>query len=466
VGLSFDPIGGGQFKAAIKQIMDAEKQPLRQLEGKKSTEEAKLKVFQEFKGKFAGLDKAIDEISGFRKLREFKVDLGDGTGIANVTIDKEKVQPGSYQIQVDELAARTSVISSGFDNPDAAVFGLGFIVMKLDNGETSEIFVEEKNASLRGIASLINTNPNSPIRAAVIKDAGEPNLPWKLILTGKKDGEENAIKFPEFYFMDGSKDFYIKDQRDAQNSVIRLNGFEFEQSSNDIIDFMPGLNLHLKQAKPGQPFTLTVSEDIQKVSGKVKSLVDQLNGILSFINKQNAVDAASDTRNTLAGDTGLQTIEYRIRNLMHEGFPTSIPENGEEPPFVFLNQMGIEFDKTGTIVFKEDRFNKTLEKDFDAIAEAISGRYGLAYQLKELMAGYTRAGSGTLALREQGFKNRVKEIDRQIDDRSRRLEKREQSLTDQFARLETSMANLQKQQQYLSASLGGGGGGLMSQLLG
>jgi flagellar hook-associated protein 2 len=467
VGLSFDPVGGGQFKAAIKQIMEAERQPLRQLEAKKATEESKLKVFQEFKNKFTGLDKAIDEISGFRKMREFKVDLGDGANIATVTIDKDKVQPGSYQLQVDELAARTSVISSGFENPDETIFGLGFIVMKLENGETSEVFVDESNSSLRGIASLINSTPSSPIRAAVIQDAGNSAQPWKLILTGKKDGAENRIDFPEFYFMDGSRDFYIKDQRDARNSVIRLNGFEFEQTSNDINEFLPGVNLHLKQAKPDQPFTLTISEDIQKVGGKVKAMVDQLNGILGFINKQNAIDASTDTRNTLAGDTGLQSIEFRIRNLLHEGFPMGDPEENEDVPLLFLGQIGIEFDKAGTISFKEDRFNKMLEKNFEGMAEAISGKYGFAYQLKELMAGYTRAGSGTLAIREQGFRNRMKDIDRQIDDRARRLEKREQTLTDQFARLESSMANMQKQQQYLSATLpGAGGGGLIGQLLG
>lgn len=466
MALNFDPIGGGQFKMAVKQIMEAEKQPLKQLEGRKANEEARLKLFQEFKSKFMGVDKAIEDISSFSKLREFKVDLGDGAALASVTIDKERAQPGSYQLEVRELAARTSVMSNGFEDPHEPALGLGFIVMDLDSGDRAEIFVDDQHSSLYDIASLINTNTELPIRAAVVRDAGETDLPWKLIMTAKKDGAENQIKFPEFYFMDGTRDFYIEDQKNAKNALISMDGFEMERESNDIIDFLPGINLHLKQARPGQPFSVNVTEDVQKIAGKMKGLVDQLNGILSFINAQNKVDENSNTRNTFAGDSGLQTIEYRLRNIMHEGFLGNDPEK-DEARVLFLNQMGIEFDKSGQLAFKEDRFNKMMEKDYDAMAEAISGQFGFAYQLRQLIGGFTRAGSGTLAIREQGFRNRIKDIDQQIDSKTRRLDQREQALTDQFARLEASLSNLQRQQQYLSATLpGGGGGNLVQQLLG
>lgn len=465
MGLRLDPVGGGQFKQAIKQIMDAESQPVKALERRKGIEEARMKLFQEFKGKFTTLDKALSEISGFDKLREFKVDMGDGSSFASITIDKEKAQPGSYQLEIHELARKTSAISNGFENPDEAFLGIGFITMKLNNGETAEVFVDENNSSLRAVANLINSNSEAHIRAAVIRDDGEERNPWKLILTSKKDGTQNSVDFPEFYFMDGNKDFYIDHQRDAKNALIKMDGFEVEKSTNDISDFLPGVNLHLKQARPDTPFTITITEDIQKIGGKVKTLIDQLNGVLSFIYKQNAVDEKSETENTFAGDTSLQAIEYRLRNLLHEGYPTINPELGD-PPLFFLNQAGIEFDRNGTITFKEDKFNKTLETHYDAMVEAISGRYGFASQLKEVLTGYTRMGEGMLAIREKGLKDKIKNIDRQIEDKNKRLEQRQRSLTEQFARLEASLGSLQRQQQYVSATLPGGGGGIVGQLLG
>jgi flagellar hook-associated protein 2 len=462
LGLRFDPIGGGQFKQAVKQIIEAESQPIRQLEAHKAKEQSRLKLFQEFKTKFAGMDKAISDLSNFQTFREYKVDLGDGANQASVTIDKTKAQPGSYKIQIDELAARSSVITNGFEDPDKPVLGLGYVVMNMANGESKEIYVDDDKSSLRGLASAINADDGAAVRAAVIKDASDSDAPWKLIMTAKKEGDANQIDIPELYFMDGDKDIYFDDKHEAKNASLKLDGFPIEQESNDINDFLPGVNLHLKQAKADTPFTLTISEDTQKMTGKVKGLVDQVNEILSFITKQNTVDESSDTSTTFAGDTSLTNIEYRLRNLMQEGFAVGNPKDGGR--FIHLNELGVEFDKAGKLGFKEDKFQKALEKDFSGIAEGISGPFGLAFQLRTTIQGYTQSGTGLLGVREQGIRSRISEMDRQIDEKTKRLDQRQQSLTDQFSRLEGSLADMQRQGAALQGL--GGGGGLTQQLLG
>jgi flagellar hook-associated protein 2 len=466
VGLRVDPVGGGQFKQAVKQIMEAESQPLKALEARKAREEAKLKLFQEFKGKFTGLDKALAEMSDFRKFRELKVDLGDAEKIVNVTVDKDKAEPGSYQLQIDQLAARTSVMSNGFEDPNDTSLGIGYVSMYSANGDSQDIYIDDDHASLNGIASAINGFPDSTVRASVIKDVSNSDSPWKLIIAAKKDGAANQINFPDFYFLDGSKDFYIEGDYEAKNAKILVDNFPIEAESNDIANFLPGVNLKLKQAKPEEPFMLTITEDTQKVAGKVKSLIDQINTVFAFITKQNQIDERSDTRTTFAGDTGLQNIEYRLRNLLHEGFFGGQNADGD-PKLVFMNQVGIEFDKTGQLTFKEDKFKKLIETDFASISEAITGEIGFAYQMKSVLEGYTRIGSGLLATREQGLRARITDIDRQIDSKARHLERRQQQLVDKFSKLEATLGNLQRQQQYVSAALpAGGGNNIVSQLLG
>ncbi len=344
MGLRLDPGGGGQFKQAVQQIMEAESQPLKALERRKSREDTRLKLFQEFKSKFTTLDKALGELSSFRKFRELKVDLGDGASLVSVTLDKERAEPGTYTLEILDLAARSSTISNGFENPNENALGLGFITLNLVDGDSTEIYVDEDNSSLRGIASLINQEPRSPVRAAVIKDSTEPDAPWKLLLTGKKDGALNQIDMPEFYFLDGAAELFIDDDKESKNAELVIDGFPIETESNDLPDFLPGVNLHLKEARPDHPFTLTITEDHQKMTGKVKGLIDSLNQILQFIWKQNAIDQSSDTSTTFAGDTSLQSIEYRLRNFIHEGFPVGNPD--DDGFFLMgLHQLGIEFDK-------------------------------------------------------------------------------------------------------------------------
>lgn len=466
MGLRFDPIGGGQFKQALKQLIEIERQPVKNLEVRKQREEARMKLFQDFKTKFTGFDKTLGEFTDFRKFRELKADLGDGQNYFSVTLDKDRAEPGTYTIQIEQLAARTSVMTNGFENPDEAVLGIGFVVAHLANGDTAEIFVDDANASLRGVETLINRQTNHPVRASVIKDLTDPERPWRLILTAKNDGKDDEIYFPEFYFLDGNEDLYIDGENDAQNALLALDGFPIESDGNQIKDFLKGVNLHLKGARPDQPFTLTITEDHQKIAGKVKMLVDQINSILDFINKQNQVDEKSDTRTTFTGDSSLQSIEYRLRNLVHEGFPVGDPDT-DAFKFMFLTELGVEFDKGGQLTFKEDKFTKALEGDFESIAEAITGQWGFATQLRTVVQGYTQTGSGMLQTREQGLRQRIKKIDDDIAQKERRIDQRTEALTAQFARLQASLGGLQRQQQYLQATLpSAGGGNLVSQLLG
>ena len=469
MGLRFDPVGGGQFKEALKQIIEAERQPIKQVEKRKGVEEAKSKLFGEFKGKFANFDRALGELSTFKNFRDLKVELGDGSQFVDVTVDKNLAEPGTYQLEISQLAKRSSVMSNGFSSPDEAVIGMGFVVMNMPNGDSKELFVSGDQSSLRGIASKINQEKDIPIQASVVNDQSDTDHPWKLIMTAKKDGLPNEIEFPEFYFMDGERDLYVADHNDADNALLKLDGFELEMGSNQIKDFLTGVNLNLKQARPDQPITIKIQEDYQKIAGKVKTMVDQVNSILEFINKQNQIDEKSDTKSTFAGDTSLQTVEYRLRNLMHEGFPVGdVTGDPDELRYVFTHQMGIEFDKAGKVNFNEQKFQKSLEDDFKGVSDAISGEWGIANQLKKVINGYTRLPDGMLPMRDQAIRSRIKAMDSDIAQKEQRLERRTQTLTDQFARLQSTLSNLQRQGQYVSATMGGGGGGgnMVQQLLG
>ncbi len=466
MGLRFDPVGGGQFKQAVQQIVEAERQPIKQLEARKKTEEAKGKLFQEFKGKFANFDKTLSEFANFRAFRELKVDVGDAASFVDVTVDKTRAEPGTYQIEVNQLAKRSSVMTNGFENPDEAALGVGYVVFQLPNGDSRELFIDEDKSSLRGIASAINLDKDSPVQASVINDQARPENPWRLILSSKKDGAQEAVDFPEVYFLDGDREIYYEENQSPENAQLKVDGFEIEAGSNSIKEFLTGVNVRLKQARPDSPITITITEDTSKIAGKVKGMVDQVNGILEFINKQNQVDDKTDTKATFAGDTSLQSVEYRLRNLLHEGFPVQDSADSDLR-YVFTNQFGIEFEKNGSITFKEDKFKAALEKDFHGVSEAITGEFGIAQQLKKVISGYTRQPDGLIGLREAALKQRIKSIDDDIANKERRVEKKQQSLVEQFSKLEASLSNMQRQSQYLSATLGGGSGGnLVSQLLG
>jgi flagellar capping protein FliD len=89
--------------------------------------------------------------------------------------------------------------------------------------------------------------------------------------------------------------------------------------------------------------------------------------------------------------------------------------------------------------------------------------------LHNALSDFSRPGNGMIASREAGMRARIKEMDKQIETKQAQVERKQQALTEQFSRLEASLSAMQRQSQYLSATLpgaSGGGGNLVSQLLG
>src|SRR5262249_16811936 len=157
--------------------------------------------------------------------------------------------------------------------------------------------------------------------------------------------------------------------------------------------------------KEDYEFTLNITEDLPKMAAKIKALVDAMNGVLEFVNKQNKLDATSDTSKTLGGDTALLTIEARLRRLVLQGF------NGDEDDddaVMRVSDVGIQFEKTGLLTFKEDKFKKMIDTDFDKIATLFAGEGNFVDQIKFLTTGFLQPDTGTVSTREKGIRDRIK----------------------------------------------------------
>jgi flagellar hook-associated protein 2 len=457
-------MGGGKFAGVVKDLIEMERQPIKNLEVRKAREQAKGKLFGEFKNAINALKGSIDGVSNFQKLIEYKVDLGEGEKLMDVTVDKDKVKPGSWDIEIEELAHHAAVISNGVKDPNEKVLGSGAISVKKFNGDVFDITIDDKESSLKGIASAINNTPDTPITATVIEDVYTPDRPWRLIINAKKAGEPDGVEFADFYFVGGREKFYVDKDRDGKNAFLKVNGFQIDSRGNEVGNFLEGINVKLKGAAPDKPFTLKITPDYPKVVSKVEALTNDLNKTLKFINDQNKVDDKTDTKTMFTGDTGLQTIEYRLRNLMHEGFYVEDREKGGYR-LMWLNQLGIEFNKDGSVKLNKDKFQNMLEKDFEGVSEAISGEGGFAPQLASILRGFTDPANGVVAVRDKAMQDRIRRIDDQIAQTEMRVEQKAKSLTDKFSRLEGTLSQMQAQQNYMAATMGAGGNPI-AQLLG
>ncbi|MDD4975209.1 MAG: flagellar filament capping protein FliD [Bacteriovorax sp.] len=462
MGIAFGSISTGLPKDIVKQLMAAEQVPVQNMEKQKSK-------ISDKKGLVDQLLKLVEDVRGnlatnanARALRELKVDTNND--MIAVTTDKSRAVPGSYQLEVTSLAQKSSAMSTGFEDKDESYVGVGFIQYSLPNGETKDIYVDSDNSSLSGVAKLINKDSSLGVSANVINDGSGSDAPWRLVLSLNKTGDESAVKFPYFYFVDGDQDFQLEFQREAHDAKIKLDGFDIEAPENKIKDMIPGVTIDLKKAKPGEEFSINISEDVDAVGVKVSDLITKLNAVLKFVKDQNAIDDKTDTSRTLGGDIMLQSLEGRIHTAV---FKDVMTDTGLHR----VGELGLSFNRAGTLEFDQKKFQALIGSNYNLASQILTGTFGaeggktegFMDNLNAMVGTALRTPDGIIPSRKKTLQSNIEQIDRRISQKQKQLEEKEKNLKDKFARLEGTMSKIKSQGAGL-AGMGGGGGGPVQEL--
>lgn len=462
MGISFGSISTGLPKDIVKQIMTAEQVPVQNMEKQKSKIADKkglvdqlLKLAEDVRGNLALNSNA-------RALRELKVDTNND--IISVSTDKTRTLPGSYQFEVTSLAQKSSAMSTGFEDKDESYVGVGFVRFTLPNGESKDIYVDSENASLSGIAKMINKNTELGVTANVINDGSGTDTPWRLVLSLNKTGDDSAVDFPYFYFIDGDQDFQLEFQREAHDAKIKLDGFEIEAPDNKIKDLIPGVTIDLKKAKPGEEFSINITEDVDAVGAKVGDLVTKLNTILKFIKEQNTIDEKTDTSRTLGGDIMLSTLQGRIHSAVFKDVQT-------DTGFHRVGELGLTFNREGLLDFDQKKFQAAIGKDYNMVSQILTGSFseqgksdGFMDNLNSTIGSVLRMPDGLIQGRKKSLQSNIEQIDRRISQKQKYLEDKERNLKDKFSRLEGTISRIKSQGAGVAALAGAGGASPVQEL--
>lgn len=455
LGIAFGSINTGLPKDIVKKIIEAERIPIKNMENRKSKISDKKKLVAE-------LTTLVEDIRGFlaknvnaRSFRELKINSSnEGVG---VTIDKNAANIGNTSIEVTQLAKKSSAMSSGFEDPDNSYLGVGYVTYTLPNGDSKEIYIDSDDASLKGVAKVINGDPKNGLTANVVNDGSGSETPWRLILSMTDTGDDNKAEFPYFYFIDGDDDFFLEFERPAQDAKIKVDGFEVEVPSNQVKDIIPGVTLDLKKAKPGEEINIDVAEDTEAAVGKVGEIIEKMNSVFKFIKDQNTLNEKTDTSRTLGGDIILQTLESRLRGTIFKDIMTKAGPRR-------LADLGVSFSREGLLTFDDNKFQAVIKKDSSIVTEIITGRYtdeggkapGFMDNLNDTLNKALRFPDGILSSRKKSLQSKIDGIDRRIANKERMITQKEKNLKNKFARLEGTISRLKNQGAGLAAIAGGG----------
>lgn len=439
MGISFGGLGSGLPPNIVDQLIEAERQPVKTMQTQKGKQENKLKLVTDLESKLSAITGSLSTLASNKGFQDIKLNSGDPNIIAG-TVDPSVAASGSWNVEVMELAQKAAAITNGFPDKDKTEIGVGYFRFRTADGY-QKVYISGESSTLQDAATAIN-NAKVGVKATVINDRSDPDNPYRLMISGDGTGNDRRIEYPTLYFLDGDQDIYFDKEQEAKNGRIKVDGFEFEISDNTINDLIPGVTLELRQSAPGRNVNLTVKEDLQVVGGKVKTFVDSVNAVLSFIQGQNRLDEKTDTTQTLGGDSLLSSIENRLRRLIQN------PIYGVNGPITRLSQLGIEFNRNGTLDFKEDTFNNQLSKDPMAVQAFLAGNgfsTGFIPRIRQEVRAVLDSGFGPVNMRKKSLQDRITQIDKKIESKERQLGRREEQLKNQFAKLEETVSRLKSQ---------------------
>lgn len=439
----------------VDQLVEAEKIPIQQMEKKKVKEEDTLKLVGDLETKILEIPKNLGELLNTKGFNDIKLITGD-ENVVSGTVDPDAAPTGEYSVEVLQLAQNPGAMSNGFPDKDKTQVGVGYIKFNTPNG-MKEVYINESNSTLEGVANSISRS-GTGLRANVIEDRKDKENPYKLLVTGLATGGDKNISFPNAYFLDGDSDFYFEQDRPSQNAKVKVDGFEIEVPENKLDKVIPGVTLDLKSAAPGRAIKVFIKEDFEKISGKVKNFVDAYNGALGFIQGQAKLQKGTDGRNKLGplgGDSMLRSIENTLRRIIQS------PPLGIKGEIQRLGQIGIEFNRNGTLNFSEEKFNKTLNSDPKSMIAFLRGdgfNTGFVPGVKRDIGNIMNGQFGAISNRKRSLTDKVSRINKQIESKERMIEKKEDQLRKKFADLETKVSRIQNQGNAFKA-MGGSGNG-------
>ncbi|MCB0377087.1 MAG: flagellar filament capping protein FliD [Bdellovibrionales bacterium] len=453
--IRFGGLASGLPPNIVEQIMASERIPVQNMEAKKTNINTKFDLVTDLESKVRKMREDIQKLFGTKGFQDYSLKTSR-EGIVAGAVDPEQAVTGNWALEVVRMPQSAGRLTNGFPDKDRTQVGVGYLKFSGPDGD-EEVYINDGNNTLQGIANAVN-QANFGIRASVIKDADQGDYPYKIIFTSEKYGDGNNVEFPRVYLLDGDHDFYFDEEREAHNGLIKVNGFEVEVDDRKLKDLIPGVTLDLLSADPGKEVVVSVNEDYEIIKGKIGDFVGSINAVLGFIQTQNKMDQNTDTSKTLGGDSMLRSVEMRLRSTLQGG------NYSFGPGINRLSQLGVEFNRNGTLDFNQEKFDKVLRSKPQEVISFFRGNggrgEGFIGKIQATVDNFLQSTFGVISNRKRGLQNQIKRIDERIESKERLLARKEQNLRQKFSKLEETMGALKAQGSAVSAAVGSLGTGI------
>lgn len=383
----------------VSQLMAVESQPLTALNKKEASYQAKVSAFGTLKSALASFQTALDGLRTPSKFQAVNATAADTTILSGTATSKAVA--GTYAIEVTKLAQAQTIATAGQATATAPIgdgmrttltFQFGTISGgKLQNGiyvndagatpanptfsqdanqVGGSVVIDSSNNSLQGIRDAIN-KANLGVTASIVSDGSAS--PHHLVLTSSATGATSSMKISvtrdpadpantalaDLLAYDPAGTQNMTQSTAAQDTALTVNGIPVTARNKSVSDAIQGVNLSV--GKIGST-TVTVARDTAAVQTNVNGFVKAYNELDKTIKKLTAYDPETKSGGALLGDASVRNIQTQVRSMLGQ------PLSGAGGALTNLTQIGVTFQKDGSMALDSSKLTTAINKNFDDLA--------------------------------------------------------------------------------------------------
>lgn len=466
--LSAAGVGSGlDVKSLISQLMAIEQKPLTLLATREAGYQARLTSLGSIKGALSSLQLAATALAT-ASTSQYSATSSD-TAVMTAS-GSSNASPGNYNVTVTKLAQVQKLVAGGRTDTTTAIgsgadttltFTLGTITSTLGpvNGTYSDatfvanaakspvsIVIGGSNNTLGGIRDAINA-ANAGVTASIINDGG--TSPYRLTITSNDTGVTNSLSISASgdaaiasligYDPQGAGVQNLTQTQVARNADFSIDGVLITSASNTVADAIQGVTLNLKKIH-ANPLTDSTTVGVQRDNSGLTAALGAM--VKAYNDANKTIAGATGKAAVFQGDTGVLGMQSRVRAIL-----SGTQETGDA--YTMLSQLGVSFQKDGSLALDTAKLNLALTADPAAVATLTAAIGNAINTAATSLLGV----SGPVTSKTDGLNRSIKDIGTRRADIEHRLELTQQRYQKQFSGLDTLLSSMNKTSTFLTTQL-------------
>lgn len=182
-------VSGLDTAAIVDAIIGVERGNTRLMEARQVETTNMISAYRAAEARFLAIQTRLASLDNVATFDKMTYDISDANALSVTGFGD--AAPGSYEIQVLQLALSHQIAAQGVDDPEAATLGTGTFLLSVGDSSQQTITITSANNSLMGLKDAINA-AGVGVSATIINDGTSRNA-YRLLLSSNKTGAENKI---------------------------------------------------------------------------------------------------------------------------------------------------------------------------------------------------------------------------------------------------------------------------------